>query len=229
MSFETVHIGPHVLYRGDCREVLPTLADITTCIVDPVWPNSAPELIGHENPFALWEQICGSFPASMKRLGVHMGCASDPRFLRCVPWRLPFFRVAWLEYVRMGYVGRLGMGSDVAYLYGEPPRSIPGQRIIPGRFIDASCDGKQSDHPCPRKLAHVEWLVKWWSEPGETVLDCCGGSGTTGVACAKLGRSVIIIEIERKYFDIACRRIEDAHTGGPLLKATVQETDLFTK
>jgi len=43
------------------------------------------------------------------------------------------------------------------------------------------------------------------------------GSGTTGVACAHLRRKFIGIEIDPKYFDIACRRIEDAMTGGPLL------------
>jgi DNA modification methylase len=43
------------------------------------------------------------------------------------------------------------------------------------------------------------------------------GSGTTGVACAQLGRKFIGIEIERKYFDIACRRIEQACAQGTLL------------
>jgi len=45
----------------------------------------------------------------------------------------------------------------------------------------------------------------------ETILDPFMGSGTTGVACANLGRRFIGIEIEPKYFDIACRRIEDAY------------------
>jgi DNA modification methylase len=45
----------------------------------------------------------------------------------------------------------------------------------------------------------------------ETILDPFMGSGTTGVACAKLGRKFIGIEIEHKYFDIACRRIEAAY------------------
>ena len=45
----------------------------------------------------------------------------------------------------------------------------------------------------------------------ETILDPFMGSGTTGVACANLGRKFIGIEIEEKYFDIACRRIADAY------------------
>jgi len=50
------------------------------------------------------------------------------------------------------------------------------------------------------------------SSEGETVLDNCMGSGTTGVACANLDRKFIGIEIEEKYFDIACKRIETAYS-----------------
>jgi DNA modification methylase len=55
----------------------------------------------------------------------------------------------------------------------------------------------------------LEW-VKDFSDPGETILDPFMGSGTTGVAAIKLGRRFIGIELEPKYFDIACRRIEEA-------------------
>ena len=55
------------------------------------------------------------------------------------------------------------------------------------------------------------WLVERTSRAGETILDPFMGSGTTGVACAKLGRRFIGIEIEPRYFDIACRRIEEAY------------------
>ena len=54
-------------------------------------------------------------------------------------------------------------------------------------------------------------LVSSASLPGETVCDPFMGSGTTGVACAKLGRSFLGIELEPSYFDIACRRIEEAY------------------
>ena len=54
------------------------------------------------------------------------------------------------------------------------------------------------------------WLVNRVTLLGETVLDPFMGSGTTGVACANLGRKFIGIEIEPKYFDIACKRIEEA-------------------
>lgn len=65
-------------------------------------------------------------------------------------------------------------------------------------------------HPTQKPVALMEDLVKTYTNPGDTVLDFTMGSGTTGVACANLGRTFIGIEREVKYFDIACRRIEDA-------------------
>ena len=61
-------------------------------------------------------------------------------------------------------------------------------------------------------------MVNRVSLPGEMVLDVMMGSGTTGVACANLGRKFIGIEIERKYFDIACKRIEAAYAQGRLFE-----------
>lgn len=54
----------------------------------------------------------------------------------------------------------------------------------------------------------MQWLIK---KTEGSILDPFMGSGTTGVACANLGRRFVGIEIEPKYFDIACRRIADAY------------------
>lgn len=65
-------------------------------------------------------------------------------------------------------------------------------------------------HPTQKPVALMEDLVKTYTNPGETVLDFTMGSGSTGVACVNTERRFIGIEREPKYFDIACRRIEDA-------------------
>ena len=67
----------------------------------------------------------------------------------------------------------------------------------------------EKQHPTQKPLALMAWCMKWIA--GKTVLDPYMGSGTTGVACANLGRKFIGIEIERKYFDIACERIDNAY------------------
>jgi DNA modification methylase len=65
-------------------------------------------------------------------------------------------------------------------------------------------------HPCPRPLNQVRHIIEQWVKPESVVLDPFMGSGTTGVACATLGRAFIGIEIEPKYFEIACERIRAA-------------------
>ena len=74
------------------------------------------------------------------------------------------------------------------------------------------------DHPTQKPVPLMEQLIEIASPDGATFLDPFMGSGTTGVACMNLGRSFIGIEREPKYFDIACRRIEDAQRQGRLIE-----------
>jgi site-specific DNA-methyltransferase (adenine-specific) len=64
-------------------------------------------------------------------------------------------------------------------------------------------------HPTQKPVALMEYFIKTYTNPGDTVLDNCMGSGTTGVACVNTGRSFIGIEKDEKYFEIAKQRIED--------------------
>jgi DNA modification methylase len=72
-------------------------------------------------------------------------------------------------------------------------------------------NNNSTGHPAPMPYAMAHGHIESWTNPGDTILDPFMGSGTTGVACAKLGRKFIGIELEPKYFDIACKRIEDAY------------------
>ena len=67
-------------------------------------------------------------------------------------------------------------------------------------------------HSTQKPVELLEYLVKTYSNEGETVLDNCMGSGSTGVACMKTNRKFIGIELDKGYFDIAERRIADADT-----------------
>lgn len=62
-------------------------------------------------------------------------------------------------------------------------------------------------HPTQKPIALMEYLIKTYTNEGETVLDNCMGSGTTGVACKKTGRHFIGIEKDEKYFELAVRRV----------------------
>jgi site-specific DNA-methyltransferase (adenine-specific) len=65
-------------------------------------------------------------------------------------------------------------------------------------------------HPTQKPVALMEYLIRTYTNEGDTVLDNCMGSGTTGVACANTGRKFIGIERDPSYFDIARKRIEEA-------------------
>lgn len=64
-------------------------------------------------------------------------------------------------------------------------------------------------HPTQKPIALMEYLIKTYTNEGETVLDNCMGSGTTGVACKKTGRHFIGIEKDAKYFELAVRRVSE--------------------
>lgn len=210
-------IGNATLYLGDCREIMPAIGRTDALISDPVWPNCPPNTIpGSDDPSGLWRsfwlayvnQQCGQ-DDQVKRAAIVMRHDSDPRFLEAVPF--PYLRAVILPYVMPGYIGRFLGGDEIAYCFGTPIPSRAGQRVIPGRAPSVQPDGRTANgHPCSRALEHFMFLVRWWSEPDEIVFDPFMGSGTTGVASLKLGRKFIGTEIEPAYFDIACRRIEDA-------------------
>jgi DNA modification methylase len=89
---------------------------------------------------------------------------------------------------------------------------------------------KNIDHPCPKPILAWTRLVKSVTKERQTVLDPFMGSGTTGVACVNLGRKFIGIELEEKYFDIACKRIDQANRQGKLFappKPKPEERKLF--
>jgi DNA modification methylase len=74
-------------------------------------------------------------------------------------------------------------------------------------------DYKEKEHPTQKPLPVMNWCISLISD-AEIILDPFMGSGTTGVACVNLQRRFIGIEIEEKYFDVACKRIETAAAQG---------------
>lgn len=88
----------------------------------------------------------------------------------------------------------------------------------PRSVLTFSSDTQNSSlHPTQKPVALLQYLILTYSRAGETVLDFTMGSGTAGVAAAIEQRLFIGIEREPKYFDIACRRIEDAQRQGRLI------------
>lgn len=91
--------------------------------------------------------------------------------------------------------------SAISYERGKYPESVQYFESVP------NCNGIRM-HPTQKPLALMEYLIKTYTNEGDTVLDNCMGSGTTGVACKRLNRNFIGIELDDNYFNIAKQRIE---------------------
>ena len=87
--------------------------------------------------------------------------------------------------------------------------SYPKTLITINRYKN-ECNPLNKSHPTQKPVELYEYLIKTYTNEGDTVLDIAMGSGTTGVACVQTGRNFIGIEIEPKYYDIAEKRIAEA-------------------
>jgi site-specific DNA-methyltransferase (adenine-specific) len=85
----------------------------------------------------------------------------------------------------------------------------------PRTYLNISADnyGNNCHHPTQKPVALLEYLIKTYTNDGETVLDNTMGSGSTGVACINTNRKFIGIEKDEKYFGVATRRLAEVHQG----------------
>jgi DNA modification methylase len=226
-------IGDATLYCGDCRDVLPTLGKVDAVVTDPPYGinygNSggfnASHGWGNWRSNVEWD-VCrpdGHIFALMLNIsreqiiwGGNYFTDFLPPTMRWLVWdkgqrdfSLADFEMAWCSQKKAARIINYGRGKAVR-------------------------DGKE--HPTQKPIEVMRWCIEFLSNPS-TILDPFMGSGTTGVACARLGRKFIGIELELKYFDIACRRIEEAqrqkdlfiHTPPAEDPADARMADLFVE
>ena len=118
-----------------------------------------------------------------------------------------------MEYNPQGVIYTDEIDTIKSYTYGRNLGARPNQvgrkykkvKNFPTSILEFKNDGRI--HPTQKPVALLEYLIKTYTNEGETVLDNCMGSGSTGVACLKANRKFIGIEKDDKYFDIAYKRI----------------------
>jgi site-specific DNA-methyltransferase (adenine-specific) len=218
------------IYEGDARDSLPALGlRNAVCITDPVWPNMPEGMFDVADPVALFRDACRLLEPQIRRLVVQLGCDSDPRFLFAVPGSLPFVRTCWLRYNWPSCRGTVLNSGDVAYVFGDH-RPGDGRKVFPGEHsVDGNRLREAPDHPCPRDLGHVMWLVEKFSVRGDLVIDPFCGSGTTGVACLRLGRRFIGLERDHKYAAAALERLKAETVGLSLSDVRAGQQPLFAE
>jgi DNA methylase len=201
--------------RGDCLDPTDGLRSMApeggVVITDPVWPNRPAHLWPEVDAAALFGSLCAEFERlKPRRLVVIIGCDSDPRFLAPVPTSLPFVRACWLRYALPSYNGTVLNSGVVAYVFGDD-RGPHGATLLPGEVTASRAEFRSHNaHPCPRKDEHMAWLVRYFTDPGELVIDPFAGSGTTGVAALQLGRRFLGWERDPKFYDLAAARLAGA-------------------
>jgi hypothetical protein len=199
MSAQTVICGDALQLA---RQFAP--AGPTVVITDPVWPNRAQHMFPGVDAFRLLRTTLKRLVGKVSHVVIQIGCTTDPRFLDAVPIHWPFWRTCWLPYACPVPRQQALIGSDVAFVFG-PPRYPDGGRIAPGESRPAN--GKRGRglgaHPCPRDVDHVRWLVRWFSRPGETVLDPFCGAGTTLIAAQEHHRDAVGWDIDPAFCELA--------------------------
>ena len=137
-----------------------------------------------------------------------LGGDSDPRFLyESVPSKYPFLKTCFLEFACPSRKGRNLYTHLMAYAFGVWPKSKVGARVIPTKHMSKESGKKVDWHPCPMRVSHCSWLVKWFGDGG--VIDPFAGSGSFGVACKKHLVPYLGFEINETWAKKAQERINN--------------------
>lgn len=205
-----VTIGDATLYLADCMDVLPTLGKVDAVITDPPYGINAARTRNSAKDG--WVDYgCDGWDKTRPSREIFdaMLSASDIQIIWGGNYFTDFLPPSqqWLSWDK----GQDGFSlADFELAWSSQNKAC--RRINYARAL-ALKDGKQ--HPTQKPLAVMKWCIEQAGTP-QTILDPFMGSGTTGVAAIQLGRKFIGIEREKKYFDIACKRIEQAVAQGQL-------------
>jgi site-specific DNA-methyltransferase (adenine-specific) len=208
INFEKVVIGNATLYRADCMDVLPTLGRFDLCLTDP--------------PYGLAEKLQGGTWGKQFE-GVSKDWDAKPwqptsEFLSSaktfIIWGGNYFTLppsrCWFVHDKI-IRGMTFADAELAWTNLDKNVRVLSY-LVPRGFL-----GEERAHPTQKPLHLMRWCLEQVPQ-AKTVVDYFMGSGTTGVAAIQLGRSFIGIEREPKYFDIACKRIEQAVAQGQLFE-----------
>ena len=221
-----VEIGNATLYLGNCEEILPTLGQFDAVVTDPPYKlNDTSGSMTNSSKKESWQGFikAGDKNASIEQTDwndwVNLLPLKNPShlFIFCNDknlvkainaFNLPLHNIlVWKK--DNCTPNRWFMKNGEFILFLHKGKSVPikdlGSKTV-NEF--KSVLGKNKQHPTQKPVELMEFLIK--NALGNTVLDPFMGSGTTGVACMNLKKKFVGIEKEKKYFDIACKRIEDA-------------------
>jgi site-specific DNA-methyltransferase (adenine-specific) len=227
------------VYCAPCETVLSWLGPVDAVITDPPYGVGLTEKVmkGHRitasSTYADTEAsilpnilaVVAWAKASAKRAVITTGVRlvfsyPKPDAMGCIYCPVGAGRDAW------GF----GCFHPILY-YGKCPYLAKGLGSRPNSFSSTHpgmhVTKEQWDHPCPKPIEWMRWLVNRGSLPGETLLDPFAGTGTTGIAARELGRKAILIEQEEQYCAIIVQRLRQTVIPVPALMPVFQESFAF--
>lgn len=200
-------IGMATLYCGDCREIVPSLIPADSVITDPPYGMDfrsnfravQHQKIANDDNLELFIWAC-EIPVIHSR---YVFCRWDgikaaPPPKSCITWVKNNWSMGDLEHEH-------ARQTEVALFWPGNAHKFPGKR--PTDVVEASRTGN-NNHPTEKPVYLMEHFVNWTEGK---ILDPFMGGGSTGLAAIKNGRPFVGVEIEPRYFDIACERIENAY------------------
>ena len=215
MTFQEQTIGNARLILGDCRDVLPTLGKVDAVVTDPPYGigidgqkgsdrKDGTQMRKHHESLG-WDKETP--PADLLRDIIAAGTWA-------IVWGGNYFmealppQKAWLVWDKE----QTGLTmSDGELAWSNLPMVLRIKKMHRTHLWQ-----DQPEHPTQKPVKLMRWCIGLLPVPNQTILDPFMGSGTTGVAAVQMGRDFIGIEREERYFDIACRRIEQAQRQGDL-------------
>lgn len=197
-------IGDATLYLGDCLEVMPTLGKVDAVITDP------PYGIGDKMQGGTWG--AATKYADFRKWDIPPSPGALQQIISVAPsviiWGGNYFALppsrCWLAWGKTNAVPTM---ADMELAWTNFDR--------PAKQIRLPVGAHNYGHPTEKPLSLIQWCLEFVPD-AKTICDPFMGSGTTGVACARMGRRFIGIEIDEGYFNIACKRIADAYRQGDM-------------
>lgn len=204
-------IGLATLYLGDCREIAPTLDRPAAVITDPpyglgdMWKDrkNTEWRLAQEVAVLGWDKIPVDNIDVLLRI-TEIAVIWGGNYYEMPPSR------CWLVWDKIQKFS--GADAELAWTTIDGP-----VRVFRYARGELAVEGKE--HPTQKPVPLMRWCIEQAKVPtGGTILDPYMGSGSTGVAAVQMRHPFIGIEMEQRYFDIACRRIEEAQRQGDLFR-----------
>lgn len=209
-------IGNCTLYLGDCLEVMPTLEKVDAVITDPPYGLNVLNLYSQKK-----DKIYGHSKAKKRKYkdsGSWDKAACDVGFILdlnvpTILWGGNYFKVppsqCWLVWDKLNGKNYF---ADCELAWTNFKKSVRKINLLWNGMLVTKTETDKRQHPTQKPMELMKWCIQQLPKNCTgSILDPFMGSGSTLVACAKTGRHGIGIELDEEYFNIACRRVEDAY------------------